>query len=191
VPNILFQMLLRGSNAVGYTNYPTMSCATSCSRRRRAGIDVFRVFDSLNWVENMRVSMDAVIESGALCEGTICYTGDISMPRPKYNLKYYVDLAKQLEKAGAHILAIKDMAGVCKPRAIRELVKTLKQEVGLPLHFHTHDTSGIAAASVLAAAEAGCDAVDGAIDSDERPDLAAQPRLDRCCAGRHRARPRR
>jgi pyruvate carboxylase len=176
VPNVLFQMLLRGSNAVGYTSYSDNVVRYFVQQAAKEGIDVFRVFDSLNWVENMRVSMDAVIESGALCEGTICYTGDIfDTARPKYNLKYYVDLARQLEKAGAHILAIKDMAGVCKPRAIRELVKTLKQEVGLPLHFHTHDTSGIAAASVLAAVEAGCDAVDGALDS--MSGLTSQPNL--------------
>ncbi len=176
VPNVLFQMLLRGSNAVGYTSYSDNVVRYFVQQAAKEGIDVFRVFDSLNWVDNMRVSMDAVIESGALCEGTICYTGDIfDTARPKYNLKYYVDLAKQLEKAGAHIIAIKDMAGVCKPRAIRELVKTLKQEVGLPLHFHTHDTSGIAAASVLAAVEAGCDAVDGALDS--MSGLTSQPNL--------------
>jgi pyruvate carboxylase len=176
VPNVLFQMLLRGSNAVGYTSYADNVVRYFVQQAAKEGIDVFRVFDSLNWVENMRVSMDAVIESGALCEGTICYTGDLfDAKRPKYNLKYYVDLARQLEKAGAHIIAIKDMAGVCKPRAIRELVKALKQEVGLPLHFHTHDTSGIAAASVLAAVEAGCDAVDGALDS--MSGLTSQPNL--------------
>jgi pyruvate carboxylase len=161
---------------VGYTSYADNVVRYFVQQAAAAGMDVFRVFDSLNWVENMRVSMDAVIESGALCEGTICYTGDLfDAKRPKYNLKYYVDLAKQLEKAGAHIIAIKDMAGVCKPRAIRELVKTMKQEVGLPLHFHTHDTSGIAAASVLAAVEAGCDAVDGALDS--MSGLTSQPNL--------------
>ena len=118
----------------------------------------------------------AVIESGALCEGALCYTGDLYDPaRAKYDLKYYVGLAKQLEKAGAHILGIKDMAGVCKPRAAAELVRVLKQEVGLPIHFHTHDTSGISAASVLAAIEAGCDAVDGALDS--MSGLTSQPNL--------------
>ena len=176
VPNVLFQMLLRASNAVGYTNYSDNVVRYFVQQAAKEGIDVFRVFDSLNWVDNMRVAMDAVIESGALCEAAICYTGDLfDTSRPTYNLKYYVDLAKQLEKAGAHILAIKDMAGVCKPRAIRELVRTLKQEVGLPLHFHTHDTSGIAAASVLAAVEAGCDAVDGALDS--MSGLTSQPNL--------------
>jgi len=176
VPNVLFQMLLRASNAVGYTNYSDNVVRFFVQRAAAEGIDVFRVFDSLNWVDNMRVAMDAVIESGAICEATICYTGDLfDASRPKYNLKYYVELAKQLEKAGAHMLAIKDMAGVCKPRAIRALVTALKQEVGLPLHFHTHDTSGIAAASVLSAVEAGCDVVDGALDS--MSGLTSQPNL--------------
>ncbi|MCB1517135.1 MAG: biotin/lipoyl-binding protein, partial [Hyphomicrobiaceae bacterium] len=130
------------------------------------GVDVFRVFDCLNWVENMRVSMDAVIEAEKVCEGVVCYTGDMLDPdRSKYDLKYYVGLAKELESAGAHVLGIKDMAGLCKPAAAKKLVETLKQEVGLPIHFHTHDTSGAAAASVLAAVEAGVDAVDAAMDS--------------------------
>ena len=176
VPNVLFQMLLRASNAVGYTNYADNVVRFFVQQAAKEGIDVFRVFDSLNWVDNMRVAMDAVIESGAICEATICYTGDIfDSARPKYNLKYYIDLAKQLEKAGAHTLAVKDMAGVCKPRAARELFRALKQEVGLPLHFHTHDTSGIAAASVLAAVESGCDIVDGALDS--MSGLTSQPNL--------------
>ncbi|SEP66525.1 pyruvate carboxylase [Solimonas aquatica] len=176
VPNIPFQMLLRSANAVGYTNYADNVVKFFVQQAAKNGVDIFRVFDSLNWVENMRVAMDAVIESGAVCEGTICYTGDLfDGSRPKYNLKYYVDMAKQLEKAGAHILGIKDMAGVCKPRAARELVRALKNEVGLPIHFHTHDTSGIAAASVLAAVEAGCDAVDGALDA--MSGLTSQPNL--------------
>lgn len=176
VPNILFQMLLRASNAVGYTNYSDNVVRYFVQQAAANGMDIFRVFDSLNWVDNMRVAMDAVIESGALCEGTLCYTADIfDDSRPKFNLAYYIDLAKQLEKAGAHIIGIKDMAGVCKPRAITALVKALKEEVGLPLHFHTHDTSGIAAASVLAAVEAGCDAVDGALDA--LSGLTSQPNL--------------
>jgi pyruvate carboxylase len=176
VPNIPFQMLLRASNAVGYTNYADNVVRYFVQQAAKEGIDIFRVFDSLNWVENMRVAMDAVIDSGAVCEGTLCYTGDIfDSSRPKFNLQYYVHLAKQLEKAGAHIIGIKDMAGVAKPRAIAALVKALKEEVGLPLHFHTHDTSGIAAASVLAAVEAGCDAVDGALDA--LSGLTSQPNL--------------
>ncbi|MFM8332265.1 MAG: pyruvate carboxylase [Candidatus Methylumidiphilus sp.] len=176
VPNVLFQMLLRASNAVGYTNYSDNVVRYFVQQAAKEGIDVFRVFDSLNWVDNMRVAMDAVIDSGALCEGTLCYTGDIfDSSRPKFNLQYYVNLAKQLEKAGAHIIGIKDMAGVAKPRAITALVKALKEEVGLPLHFHTHDTSGIAAASVLAAVDAGIDAVDGALDA--LSGLTSQPNL--------------
>src|SRR5690606_20910254 len=176
VPNILFQMLLRSSNAVGYTNYSDNVVRFFVQQAAKNGVDVFRVFDSLNWVDNMRVAMDAVIDSGALCEGTLCYTGDIfDASRPKFDLKYYVGLAKQLEKAGAHVIGIKDMAGVCKPRAASALVKALKEEVGLPLHFHTHDTSGIAAASVLAAVDAGCDAVDGALDA--LSGLTSQPNL--------------
>jgi len=176
VPNIPFQMLLRASNAVGYTNYPDNVVRYFVQQAADNGIDIFRVFDSLNWVENMRVAMDAVIESGGLCEAAICYTGDLHDPkRSKYDLSYYVNLAKALEKAGAHVLGIKDMAGVCKPRAARELVTALKQEVGLPIHFHTHDTSGISAASVLAAIEAGCDAVDGALDA--MSGMTSQPNL--------------
>jgi len=175
-PNILFQMLLRASNAVGYTNYADNVVRYFIQQAANAGVDVFRVFDSLNWVENMRVAMDAVIETGAVCESAICYTGDIfDTARPKYNLKYYVDMAKQLEKAGAHILGIKDMAGVCRPRAARELITALRQEVGLPIHFHTHDTSGGSIASVLAMVEAGVDIVDGAIDS--MSGLTSQPSL--------------
>ncbi|MCG3170115.1 MAG: 4-hydroxy-2-oxovalerate aldolase [Pseudomonadales bacterium] len=175
-PNVLLQMLLRASNAVGYTNYPDNVVRHFVHQAAREGIDLFRVFDSLNSIDNMRVAMDAVLESGALCEAAICYTGDIfDTSRPKYALDYYLRLARQLEAAGAHILAIKDMAGVCRPRAARELVRALKQETGLPIHFHTHDTSGIAAASVLAAVEAGCDAVDGALDA--MSGLTSQPNL--------------
>ena len=175
-PNILFQMLLRGSNAVGYTNYADNVVRYFVQQAAHNGVDLFRVFDSLNWVDNMRVAMDAVLETGALCEGALCYTADMfDLSRPKYGLKYYVNLAKQLEKAGAHILGIKDMAGVCKPQAAAELVRVLKSEVGLPIHFHTHDTSGISAASVLAAVEAGCDAVDGALDA--MSGLTSQPNL--------------
>lgn len=166
VPNVLFQMLLRASNAVGYTNYPDNVVKIFVKEAADAGIDVFRVFDALNWVENMQVAMEAVLESGAICEASICYTGDIQNPgRQKYDLKYYVELAKQLEKLGAHILAIKDMAGLCKPDAARTLVKTLKQEIGIPIHFHTHDTAGIQAASILAAADEDLDIADAAMAS--------------------------
>ena len=176
VPNILLQMLLRASNAVGYTNYPDNVVKYFVQQAAKNGVDLFRVFDSLNWVENMRVAMDAVLETGAILEAAICYTGDLfDDRRPKYKLKYYVDLARQLEKAGAHVLGIKDMAGVCRPPATRELVRVLRQEVGLPIHFHTHDTSGIAAASVLAAIDSGADAVDGALDA--MSGLTSQPNL--------------
>jgi pyruvate carboxylase len=163
-PNILFQMLLRASSAVGYANYPDNLVREFVKESAAAGIDVFRIFDALNWAENMQVAMDAVREAGAICEAAICYTGDILDPkRSKYDLKYYVDLAKQLEGMGAHVLAIKDMAGLCKPAAAELLVRTLKQEIGLPIHFHTHDTAGIQAASLLRAADAGVDVVDGAM----------------------------
>lgn len=176
MPNILLQMLLRSSNAVGYTNYADNVVQFFVKQAAENGIDLFRVFDSLNWVENMRVAIDAVLDSGKLCEGTICYTGDIFDPkRAKYNLKYYVNLAKQLEKAGIHILAIKDMSGVCRPEAAKTLVKALKEEVSMPIHFHTHDTSGIAAASVLSALDAGCDIVDAAIDA--LSGMTSQPNL--------------
>jgi len=166
MPNLLLQMLLRSANAVGYTNYPDNVVRHFVARAARAGVDIFRVFDSLNWVDNMRVAMDAVVDSGKVCEAAICYTGNLSDPGcTKYDLAYYVGLAKQLERAGAHVIGIKDMAGLCQPRAAYDLVRALKQEVALPVHFHTHDTSGIAAASVLMAIEAGCDAVDAALDS--------------------------
>ena len=165
-PNILTQMLLRGANGVGYANYPDNVVKYFVQRAARSGMDLFRVFDCLNWIENMRVAIDAVVEEGKLAEGAICYTGDILDPaRAKYSLKYYVDLAKQLERAGCHILGLKDMAGLLKPPAAAVLVKTLKEEVGLPVHLHTHDTSGISGAAVFAAVEAGVDAVDAAMDA--------------------------
>ena len=166
MPNIMTQMLLRASNGVGYTNYPDNVVQFFVHQAAETGVDVFRVFDSLNWVENMRVAIDAVIAADRVCEGTICYTGDILNPdRAKYDLKYYVAMAKELEAAGAHVLGLKDMAGLLKPAAAKALIGALKQEVGLPIHFHTHDTSGISGATVLAAAEAGVDAVDTAMDA--------------------------
>ena len=166
MPNLMTQMLLRASNGVGYTNYPDNVVQSFVKQAASTGVDLFRVFDSLNWVENMRVAMDAVIEAGKLCEGTVCYTGDMLDPaRAKYDLKYYVARGRELKAAGAHILGLKDMAGLMKPAAARVLVKTLKQELGLPIHFHTHDTSGAAAATVLAACDAGVDAVDAAMDA--------------------------
>jgi len=166
MPNLMTQMLLRASNGVGYTNYPDNVVQAFVLQAAKSGVDVFRVFDSLNWVENMRVAMDAVIEAGKVCEGTVCYTGDMLDPaRSKYDLKYYVARAQELKAAGAHILGLKDMAGLLKPAAARQLIRTLKQEIGLPVHFHTHDTSGAAAATVLAAVDAGVDVVDAAMDA--------------------------
>ena len=166
MPNIMTQMLLRASNGVGYTNYPDNVVQFFVKQAAETGVDVFRVFDSLNWVENMRVAMDAVVANGKVCEGTICYTGDILNPdRAKYDLKYYINMAKELEAAGAHVLGLKDMAGLLKPASARVLISALKAEVGLPIHFHTHDTSGISAATVLAASDAGVDAVDAAMDA--------------------------
>ena len=166
MPNLMPQMLLRGANGVGYTNYPDNVVEAFVAQAARSGVDLFRVFDSLNWVENMRVAMDAVLASGKICEAAICYTGDLFDPeRSKYDLKYYVAMGKALREAGAHVLGLKDMAGLLKPAAARVLIRALKDEVGLPVHFHTHDTSGIGGASVLAAVEAGVDAVDAAMDA--------------------------
>jgi pyruvate carboxylase len=177
IPNILFQMLLRASNALGYANYPDNVVQGFVKEATQAGIDVFRVFDSLNWLPNMGVAMDAVVESGALCEAAICYTGDILDPkRSKYDLKYYVNMAKELERMGSHLLAIKDMAGLCKPYAAELLIKTLKQEVGIPIHFHTHDTSGVQAAAILKGAEAGLDIADAAVAPFSG--LTSQPNLN-------------
>nr|WP_246329269.1 pyruvate carboxylase [Chthonobacter rhizosphaerae] len=165
-PNLLLQMLLRGSNGVGYTNYPDNVVRYFVRQAADSGVDVFRVFDCLNWVENMRVAMDAVLDADKVCEAAICYTGDILDPdRAKYDLKYYVSLAKELERAGAHVIGIKDMAGLLKPSAARVLFRALRDATDLPLHFHTHDTSGIAAASVLAAVDEGVDAIDAAMDA--------------------------
>jgi pyruvate carboxylase len=176
MPNLLLQMLLRSANAVGYTNYPDNVVRYFIEQAAKNGVDLFRVFDSLNWVENMRVAMDAVLETDRLCEAAICYTGNLNDPRrTKYDIRYYVGMARELERAGAHVLGIKDMAGLCQPRAAYTLVKALKEEIGIPVHFHTHDTSGIAAASVLMAVEAGVDAVDGALDA--MSGLTSQPNL--------------
>ncbi|MEH7349954.1 pyruvate carboxylase [Gottfriedia acidiceleris] len=174
VPNVLFQMLLRGSNAVGYKNYPDNLVKKFIEASAQAGIDVFRIFDSLNWIKGMEVAIDAVRESGKLAEASICYTGDILDPtRTKYNLAYYKELAKDLESAGAHILAIKDMAGLLKPQAAYTLVSELKDTVDLPIHLHTHDTSGNGLYTYVKAIEAGVDVVDIAIGS--MSGLTSQP----------------
>ena len=176
VPNIPFQMLLRSANAVGYTNYADNVVQYFIRQAAENGIDIFRIFDCLNNVDDMRLAINAVRDAGGVAEAAICYTGDLFDPsRPKYNLDYYLKLAHTLQDAGAHVLGIKDMAGVCRPRAAHALVSALKKEIDLPIHFHTHDTSGIAAASVLAAIDAGCDAVDGALDA--MSGLTSQPNL--------------
>jgi pyruvate carboxylase len=177
IPNILFQMLLRASNALGYANYPDNVVTAFVKESADAGMDIFRVFDSLNWVPNMRVAMDAVLSTKAICEAAICYTGDVLDKRKtKYDLKYYVELAKELEKMGAHILAIKDMAGLCKPYAAEVLIRALKQEIGIPIHFHTHDTSGVQAAAILKGAEVDLDIADGAMAP--MSGLTSQPNLN-------------
>jgi pyruvate carboxylase len=176
MPNLLLQMLFRSANAVGYNNYPDNVVRYFVEQAAQAGIDVFRIFDCLNWPENMQVAIEAVRRSGKLCEAALCYTGNLSNPREvKYDLRYYLKLARELKAMGAHVLCIKDMGGLCQPHSASVLVRALKQEIGLPLHFHTHDTSGIGAASVLAAIEAGADAVDGAIDA--MSGLTSQPNL--------------
>src|SRR3954468_18432334 len=176
MPNLLLQMLLRSSNAVGYTNYPDNVVRAFVKQAATSGIDLFRVFDSLNWVDNMRVAIDAVLETGKLCEAAICYSGNLSSPKEtRYTLDYYLRMGRELKAAGTHILGIKDMAGLCQPNAAYTLIKALKDELQIPVHFHTQDTSGIAAASVLAAVAAGCDVVDAAIDA--MSGFTSQPNL--------------
>jgi len=177
IPNICFQMLLRASNAVGYTAYPDNAVEEFIREAAARGIDIFRIFDSLNWLPNMRVAVEATRKTGRLCEAAICYTGDILDPaREKYSLDYYVRLAKELERMGTHILGIKDMAGLLRPYAAYKLVKTLREEVGVPIHLHTHDTSGINAATILKAAEAGVHVADGAISA--MSGTTSQPNLN-------------
>jgi len=166
IPNVLFQMLLRASNAVGYKNYPDNVIYEFVKQSADAGIDVFRIFDSLNWVKGMETAIDAVRQSGKIAEAAICYTGDIDDPtRPKYNIQYYKDMAKELENQGAHILAIKDMAGLLKPQAAYRLISELKDTVDLPIHLHMHDTSGNGIYTYAKAIEAGVDIVDVAASS--------------------------
>ncbi|MCD6435211.1 MAG: pyruvate carboxylase [Clostridiales bacterium] len=177
MPNILMQMLIRGSNGVGYKNYPDNVIRELIRESAIKGIDVYRIFDSLNWVKGMEVAIDEVIKQGKIAEASICYTGDIlDEYRDKYSLKYYVNLAKELEKRGAHILGIKDMAALLKPYAAHKLVKALKEEISIPIHFHTHDTSGNGVATLLMAAEAGVDIVDTAFNS--MSGLTSQPALN-------------
>ncbi len=177
IPNIPFQMLLRGANAVGYANYPDNLIKAFIKEAANSGIDVFRVFDSLNWLPGMELAMEEVIKNNKICEAAICYTGDISdSKRDKYNLKYYIDLAKELEKRGAHILCIKDMSGLLKPYAAKKLITELKQEIGIPIHLHTHDTSGNQVAALLLAVEAGVDIIDTAVDS--LASMTSQPSMN-------------
>jgi len=177
IPNICFQMLLRASNAVGYTAYPDNAVQEFIKEAAIQGIDIFRIFDSLNWMPNMKVAVEAALKTGRVCEAAICYTGDILDPsREKYSLNYYVRLAKELRSMGTHILGIKDMAGLLKPYAAYKLVKTLREEAGLPIHLHTHDTSGINAATILKAAEAGVDVADAAISA--MSGTTSQPNLN-------------
>ncbi|MEA4954001.1 MAG: pyruvate carboxylase [Pseudoflavonifractor sp.] len=177
IPNIPFQMLLRGANAVGYTNYPDNVVRVFIQNAAKYGIDIFRVFDALNWLPGMEVAMDEVLRQGKFCEATLCYTGDIlDSRRDKYTLEYYVKLARELEHRGAHMLCVKDMSGLLKPYAAKKLVTTLKQEIGIPIHLHTHDTSGNQIASYLMAAEAGVDVVDCAVES--MASTTSQPSLN-------------
>jgi len=176
LPSHILQMLFRGSNGVGYTSYPDNVVESFIRRSAESGIDLFRIFDSLNWVENMRVAIDAVGRSGKICEGAICYTGDLfDKSRSTYNLDYYIKMARQLKAAGVHMISIKDMAGLLKPSAATVLIPAIKQETGLPVHLHTHDTSGISAATIIAASDAGVDIVDAAMDS--MSGLTSQPNL--------------
>ncbi len=165
VPNILLQMLLRGANAVGYTNYPDNAVRFFIRQAATEGIDLFRIFDCLNWVENMRLAIDAAGETGKLVEGAICYSGDLFDPARRYTLDYYITLARELERTGVHIVAVKDMAGLLRPESARVLIGALKDTLSVPVHLHTHDTSGLGSAVVLAAVEAGVDAFDAATDA--------------------------
>lgn len=166
VPNIPLQALVRGANAVGYTSYPDNAIYEFSKKAVEAGLDIFRVFDSLNYFENMKLGIDAAKKAGGVVEGTICYSGDVANPKKtKYTLQYYLDLTQQLVDEGIHVLGIKDMAGLLKPQAATMLIGAIrKAHPELPIHVHSHDTAGIAAASMLACAQAGADVVDVAID---------------------------
>ncbi|MBU3216339.1 pyruvate carboxylase [Clostridium estertheticum] len=177
IPNVLFQMLIRGANAVGYKNYPDNIVREFIKESASSGVDVFRIFDSLNWLKGMETSIDEVLKSEKVAEACICYTGDIlNDKKNKYNLDYYIKLAKEIEKTGAHILGIKDMSALLKPHAAFKLINALKQEVGMPIHLHTHDTTGNGVATVLMAAQAGVDIVDTAFNS--MSGLTSQPALN-------------
>ncbi len=181
IPNIMFQMLIRGANAVGYKNYPDNVIRRFVKESARSGIDVFRIFDSLNWMDGMSVALDETLNQGKLAEACICYTGDIlDETRDKYSLQYYVNMAKELEKRGTHILGIKDMSGLIKPMAAQKLITALKNEIGIPIHLHTHDTSGNGVATLMMAAGAGVDIIDAAFNS--MSGLTSQPALNSIAA---------
>ena len=177
VPDVPFQMLLRGANAVGYTNYPDNVVKRFCAQAASSGVDIFRVFDSLNYIENMKLGVEAVGEAGGFIEAAICYTGDVAAPGDgMYNLEYYLDYARKLDELGVHSIAIKDMAGLLTPRGATILVGALRAELpNMPIHMHTHDTAGVGVASMIAAAEAGADVVDVAIDG--MSGLTSQPSM--------------
>ena len=192
-PNVLFQMLLRGANAVGYTSYPDNVVKEFIRLSAKNGVDVFRIFDSLNSLDNMRLSIEAVRECNKVAEPALCYTGDILDPeRDKYNLKYFVDMAKELERAGANIICIKDMAGLLKPQAAYELISAMKDAVTVPIHLHSHEGSGNTIYTYARAIDAGVDIVDVAMSAmsngTSQPSAASlyyaleghprQPRLD-------------
>ena len=177
IPNIMFQMLIRGANGVGYKNYPDNVIQEFIKESAESGIDIFRIFDSLNWTEGIKVALEQVLECNKVAEVALCYTGDIlDESRDKYTLKYYVDKAKEIEKMGAHILAIKDMSALLKPYAAKKLITALKNEISIPVHLHTHDTTGNGVATVLMAADAGVDIVDTAFNS--MSGLTSQPALN-------------
>ena len=177
IPNIMFQMLLRGANGVGYKNYPDNVIRRFVKESAASGIDVFRIFDSLNWIQGMEVALDETLNQGKVAEACICYTGDIlDSSREKYNLDYYVRMAKELEKRGSHILGIKDMSGLLKPMAAKKLIEALKNEISIPIHLHTHDTSGNGVATLMMAANAGVDIIDAAFNS--MSGLTSQPALN-------------
>ena len=177
IPNIMFQMLFRASNGVGYKSYPDNVIERFLKESASQGIDIFRIFDSLNWIENMKPSISAALETGKIVEGTICYTGDVlSRTKSKYSLEYYVNMAKELEKLDVDIICIKDMAGLLKPYAAYHLIKTLKENISIPIHLHTHDTSGNGIATCLMASQAGVDIVDGALET--MAGFTSQPSLN-------------
>ena len=174
IPNIMFQMLIRGANGVGYKNYPDNVIRRFVKESAASGIDVFRIFDSLNWIQGMEVALDETLNQGKVAEACICYTGDIlDSSRDKYNLDYYVRMAKELEKRGTHILGIKDMSGLIKPVAAKKLIDALKNEISIPIHLHTHDTSGNGVAALMMAGAAGVDIIDAAFNS--MSGLTSQP----------------